>query len=57
MKCLKKLTRTQRGILTKLGYVDVANIRYLTERGDNVVFIGKDGEEILVDKATYYKMK
>lgn len=57
MKCLKKLTRTQRSILTKLGYEDVANIRYLTERGDNVVFIGKDGEEILVDKATYYKMK
>ena len=57
LKNLKKLNRTQRNILEKLGYEDISNIRYLTERGNVVVFVRGENEEIEIDKQTYYKMK
>lgn len=60
MKRLKKLNRTQRKILSKLGYSDLGNIWYLTERGDSVVFVhimedSNTKEEILVSKKFYYE--
>ena len=56
LKQLKKLNRTQRNILEKLGYCNVENIRYLTEKGDKVIFM-RGEEQIKVDKQTYYSMK
>lgn len=57
MKRSKKLTRIQRMILEKLGYENIDNIRYLSEKGDVVVFIRDEKEQIEVDKKTYYQMK
>ena len=57
MKRLKKLTRSQRNILEKLGIEGTENIQYLEERGDVVIFVRDNGEEVPVNKATYYKMK
>lgn len=61
MKNFKKLTRTQRKILGRMGYEDCSNIRYLTERGDSIVFVQIREDcsvfkEILLNKAEYYKM-
>lgn len=57
MKRSKKLTRIQRMILEKLGYENVGNIRYLSEKGNAVVFVRNDVEQIEIDKKTYYQMK
>lgn len=57
MKQTKKLTRVQRNILEKLGYENLDEVRYLTEKGNVVVFVRKDDEKIEIDKQTYYKMK
>ena len=57
MKHLEKLTRTQRNILSKLGYEDLDEVRYSSEKGNVVVFVRENGETIEVDKQVYYKMK
>lgn len=57
MKQTKKLSRSQRNILNKLGYTDLEDVRYHTEKGDVVIFVRENGEKIEIDKQTYYKMK
>lgn len=57
MKQSKKLTRTQRTVLEKLGYNGLEDVRYQSERGDVVIFVRENGEKIEINKQLYYKMK
>lgn len=53
MRHSKKLTRTQRNLLIKVGYKkDLHNLYYVMDKGNELLFIDEDCNKVLYNKSS-----
>lgn len=53
MRHSKKLTRTQRNFLIKVGYKkDLHNLYYVMDKGNELLFIDEDCNKVLYNKSS-----